>query len=161
MPDAVVDIRIAESGDLALIASVYSDCFPNETDHDAWVRASFRSYPRGVYYVATIDGAICGYILWCAKNGFRARTIAELEQVAVHPDFAGQGIGRTLIKESWERFRRHIDDLGHKVGAVLVTTAEGNFAERLYESTLGVSRSATLSNYGSGTEVILYRRIEA
>ena len=155
-----MEIRIAESGDLEPIASVYAACFPNESDHEAWVRASFRSHPRGVYYVAAVDGAICGYILWCAKNGFRARTIAELEQVAIHPDFAGQGIGRTLIEESWKRFRRHIDELGHKVGAVLVTTAEGNFAERLYESTLGVSRSATLSNYGSGTEVILYRRLE-
>ena len=155
-----MEIRIAESGDLEPIAGVYAACFPNESDHEAWVRASFRSHPRGVYYVATVDGAICGYILWCAKNGFRARTIAELEQVAIHPDFAGQGIGRKLIEESWKRFRRHIDELGHKVGAVLVTTAEGNFAERLYESTLGVSRSATLSNYGSGTEVILYRRLE-
>ena len=123
-----------------------------------WIRSSFNSYPRSVYYVIAVDGRICGYILWCVKNGFRPETIAELEQVAIHPDFAGRGLGRKLIEESINRFRHHVEKLGHRIRAILVTTTEGNFAEHLYTSVLGVSRSATLSNYGSGTEVILYKR---
>ena len=38
----------------------------------------------------------------------------------------------------------------------MVTTSEGNFAEKLYQYTLGVSRAAVISGYGAGDEVILY-----
>ncbi len=151
-------VRAAEEADIDSIASVYKACFPGELDHELWIRSSFNAYPRGVYYVATVDGRVCGYILWCVKNGFRRETIIELEQVGVHPDFAGQGLGRALIEESVKRFRQHLADLGHGIGAILVTTSEGNFAEGLYASTLGVSRAAAIADYGSGTELILYKR---
>ncbi len=153
-----MEVREAEKADVQGIASVYRACFPGELDHELWIRSSFSSYPRGVYYVAIEDGRICGYILWCVKNGFRVETIVELEQVAIQPEFAGQGMGRQLIEVSIDKFKQHIDTLGYSIGAILVTTSEGNFARGLYESTLGVSRCATIPNYGSGTEVILYKR---
>ena len=150
-------IREANEADLEGIARVYRSCFPGEVDHESWIHSTFASHPRAVYYVVTMDGDICGYILWCVKNGFREECIVELEQIGVHPDAAGQGLGRALIEQSIAEFQRHIEALGYRIGAILVTTSEGNFAERLYESTLGVTRSAKIANYGSGTELILYR----
>ena len=152
-----MEIREADNSDIESIANIYKTCFPRERNHDLWIRSSLRAYPRGVYYVMTVDGDTCGYILWCVKNGFRPESIVELEQVAIHPDFAGRGLGRELIETSIDRFKGHVEALGHSIGAILVTTSDGNFAEGLYESTLGVSRSATIANYGSGTEVILYK----
>jgi ribosomal protein S18 acetylase RimI-like enzyme len=102
------------------------------------------------------QGVIAGYILWCVKNGFREATIVELEQIAVDPQYGGTGLGRRLVTDSFEKFKQHVEDTGNKVGAVMVTTTEGNYAENLYISTLNVSRAAILCGYASGNEVILY-----
>ena len=149
-------VRIATESDLARIAQVYLDCFPNERNHLLWIKSSFNSFPRAVYYVIEQENLIVGYILWSVKNGFRDATIAELEQVAVDPQHSGSGLGRRLIEDSFTLFKTHVHDTGHKVGAVIVTTSEGNYAENLYKTTLNVSRAALLQGYASGNEIILY-----
>jgi ribosomal protein S18 acetylase RimI-like enzyme len=151
-----MNIRIATEQDLSSISQIYSQCFANERDHLLWITSSFKSFPRSVYYVIEQHGMIAGYILWCVKNGFRDATIVELEQIAVAPKYSGAGLGRNLITDSFERFKQHVQDNGHSVGAVMVTTAEGHYAESLYASTLKVSRAAVMADYASGNEVILY-----
>ena len=157
-----MNIRLASEHDIDSISQIYLNCFPNERSHLLWVTASFKSFPRNLYYVIEQQGVIAGYILWCVKNGFREATIVELEQVAVDPQYSGEGLGRRLIADSFERFKQHVKDTGYKVGAVMVTTTEGNYAENLYKSTLNVSRAAILTGYASANEVILYNNsIEA
>jgi len=151
-----MNIRKAENAEIDSISEIYRKCFPNEQSHMVWIEASYNSYPRGVYYVSECEGVISGYILWCVKNGFRKATIVELEQVGVSPEFGGKGVGRELIEKSFELFKEHVLNLGHNVGAVMVTTSEGNQAEKLYKSILNVTRAATLTGYGSGNEIILY-----
>lgn len=155
-----MDTRKAEIKDIDNISDIYGLCFPNELDHKLWVESSFNSYPRGVYYVIEYENRVFGYILWCVKNGFRQSTIAELEQIAVSPMASGKGLGRKLISQSFELFKEHVFNHGYNVGAVIVTTSEGNYAEKLYKSTLGVTTAATLvgygSSYSSGNEIILY-----
>ena len=151
-----MEIGKAKKEDVESIAGIYKACFPKELNHKLWVESSFGSYPRGVYYVISIEGQICGYILWCVKNGFRDKTIIELEQIGIHPSSSGKGLGRTLIEVTLNKFKEHLSRLGHNVGAIIVTTSEGNFAEKLYQSTLGVSRAALITGFGSGDEIILY-----
>ena len=151
-----MEIREAKEEDIERIAGIYKECFPKEENHTLWIASSFRSYPRGVYYVISIEGQLSGYILWCVKNGFRDKTIVELEQIGIHPDSSGKGLGRALIEITLNKFKDHLSSLGHNVGAIIVTTTEGNFAEKLYQSTLGVSRAALITGFGSGDEVILY-----
>ena len=151
-----MNIRLATEQDIGSISQIYLNCFPNERSHLLWITASFNSFPRSVYYVIERQGVIAGYILWSVKNGFREATIIELEQVAVEPQFSGNGVGRRLITDSFERFKQHVEETGHKAGAVMVTTTEGNYAENLYKSALNVSRAAILKGYASGNEVILY-----
>ena len=153
-----MNIRLATEHDIDSISQIYMNCFPDERNHLLWIKSSFNSFPRGVYYVVEQQGIIAGYILWCVKNGFRDATIIELEQVAVDPQYNGAGLGRRLIANSFERFKQHVKDTGHRVGAVMVTTTEGNYAENLYKSTLHVSRAAILTGYASGNEVILYNK---
>lgn len=150
-------VRPAREKDLESIGNIYRECFPNEESHHEWIMACFRSAPKGKYYVIEIDGKMAGYILWCVKNGFRKSTIVELEQIGVSPSFSGKGVGRYLVSESINKFTLHVNQLGYEIGALLVTTSEGNYAENLYISTLGVERSCTIKNYGSGNETILYR----
>jgi len=149
-------VRKALEPDIEHIAQIYLTCFPNERNHLVWIRASFHSFPRAVYYVIEKENLIVGYILWSVKNGFRDATIAELEQIAVDPQHSGAGLGRRLIEDSFALFKTHVQETGHGVGAVIVTTSEGNYAENLYKSTLKVSRAALLQGYGSGNEIILY-----
>ncbi|MCW8866277.1 MAG: GNAT family N-acetyltransferase [Colwellia sp.] len=120
-----------------------------------------NSFPKSVYYVYGDEKSIQGYILWSVKNGFRANTIVELDQIGVHPEHAGQGIGKKLISESFKLFKTHVTELGYDVGSVMVTTSEGNYAEDLYISTLGVSRNGVISEYGSGNELILFNKIKS
>jgi ribosomal protein S18 acetylase RimI-like enzyme len=152
-------IRHANKYDIDAISQIYLKCFPNERNQLLWITSSFNSFPRSVYYVVEQQGNIAGYILWSVKNGFRDATIIELEQVAVDPQYSGAGLGRKLITDSFERFKKNIADIGHRVGAVMVTTTEGNHAEDLYKSTLKVSRAAILTGYASGNEVILYNNL--
>lgn len=152
----IMQTRKATEQDLDRVAQIYLQCFPNERNHLLWVRASFSSFPRAVYYVIEEGDIISGYILWCVKNGFRDACILELEQIAVDPVNSRKGLGRRLITDSFALFKNHVAEIGHGVGAVIVTTSEGNFAENLYKSTLKVSRAALLKGYGSGDEVILY-----
>ena len=149
-------VRIATESDLDHITQVYLACFPKERNHGLWIKSSFSSFPRAVYYVIEQDNLIVGYILWSVKNGFRDATIAELEQVAVDPQHSSGGLGRRLIEVSFTLFKEHVHDTGHRVGAVVVTTSEGNYAENLYKSTLNVSRAALVHGYGAGNEIILY-----
>ncbi|MEW6998633.1 GNAT family N-acetyltransferase [Colwelliaceae bacterium BS250] len=151
-----MEIRRAEQQDIESIAGIYQACFPKEANHKLWVESSFNSFPRGVYYVISVQGQTCGYILWCVKNGFREQTIIELEQIGIHPSSSGNGLGRALIEITLNKFKDHLSGLGHNVGAIIVTTSEGNFAEKLYQSTLGVSRAALITGFGSGDEIILY-----
>ena len=151
-----MEIREAKKEDIESIAGIYNECFPKESNHKLWIESSFSSYPSGVYYVISIEGKISGYILWCVKNGFRDNTIIELEQIGIHPGSSGKGLGRRLIEITLDKFKDHLSSLGHNVGAIIVTTSEGNFAEKLYQSTLGVSRAALITGFGSGDEVILY-----
>ena len=112
------------------IAGIYNECIPKESNHKLWIESSFSSYPSGVYYVISIEGKISGYILWCVKNGFRDNTIIELEQIGIHPGSSGKGLGRTLIEITLDKFKDHLSSLGHNVGAIIVTTSEGNFSPR-------------------------------
>ena len=153
-------IRQATNSDTKHISTVYSVCFPREANHDLWINSCFNSFPKSIYYVYEEYNNIQGYILWSVKNGFRTNAIIELEQLGVHPDNSGQGIGRKLITQSFEMFKSHIAELGFNLGSVMVTTSEGNYAEELYKSTLGVTRNGIIKEYGSGNELILYNKIK-
>ena len=150
-------IRKAQKADLVRIAEIYAACFPREESHFEWIDAIYHSYPKGVYYVLEVNNEVIGYILWCFKNGFRKKSIIELEQVGVHPDFSGKGFGRVLIKDSFDEFKALVKEQGFVVGALLVTTSEGNYAESLYKSILGVETASKIQGYGSGNELILYK----
>lgn len=154
-------IRQAVEQDIEPISEIYRACFPREQQHSKWIEACFRSYPKGVYFVIESEGVVVGYILWCIKNGFRENAIVELEQVGIHPENSGMGFGKVLVKESYEIFKTFVADLGLNIGAVLVTTSEGNYAESMYKSVLGVETSAKIEGYGSGNELILFKKYES
>lgn len=153
-----IEVRKLDVAEVDTLVSIYSECFPKEIDHKEWLQANIQAFPRMIYYIALFNHKPVGYALWSVKSGFRPSSIVELEQLAVLPDFAGKGFGRELLQESFGQFKAHLNDRGIGVKAVYVSTREGNFAEKLYASVFAVERHGVIKNYGSGDEVILFKR---
>lgn len=149
-------IRPASGGDLPTLVNVYGQCFPREKLHEVWVRANLAAFPRCKYYVAEADGEVVGYACWAVRAGFRDLSVVELEQVGVLPRYAGKGIGKSLLRDSFVMFEGHLEELAVRVKGIYITTREGNVAEALYTKLFGVQRQGLIRNYGSGDEVVLY-----
>lgn len=149
-------VRKAEKTDSSSIAEMYSRCFEREKMHEIWVEANMNAFPRYAYYVAEQNAKPVGYACWVVKSGFRDRAVVELEQVGVLPQYSGKGIGKSLLLQSFEKFREHLMGLSIEVKAVYVTTREGNFAEDLYTKLFNIERQGVIKNYGSGDEVVLF-----
>ena len=103
--------------------------------------------------------AFCiGYIIWSQKAGFRPSAVIELEQVAVSPNFQGNGIGKILITATLSDVARKLKEQGSSLKHILVTTRADNYAQRLYRDVLGANVEATLDNLYSADEVIMVAR---
>ncbi|MFT6987566.1 MAG: ribosomal protein S18 acetylase RimI-like enzyme [Psychromonas sp.] len=155
-----VRILKAEKNHIPGIALIYKKCFPRESMHREWIASTYASFPRASYFIVEIEGEVVAYILWCFKNGFREQSILELEQIGVAPEFRGKGIAKDLIKKSFELISAEVSRLNLNIKSIIVTTREGNHAEAIYKSALGVERVALIKGYGSGDEVILLKSIE-
>ena len=69
--------------------------------------ASLKSYPYFRVFLAVIDQAVVGtYELTILDNmAKRGRKSSVVEDVAVHPDHQGHGIGRTMMQHALEQSR--------------------------------------------------------
>jgi len=154
----MIQVRQIEQSEANCLNEIYAACFPNEILQDEWIKSNMCSYPRMVYYVAECDEEIIGYAHWSVKSGFRSHSIVELEQVAVMPKYGRRGIGEYLLKQSFLQYKAHLSLLGVAIKGIYITTREGNFAENLYKRIFSVERQGIINNYGSGNEVILFKR---
>jgi N-acetylglutamate synthase-like GNAT family acetyltransferase len=154
----MIQVRQIEHSETDYLNQIYSVCFPNEILQGEWIKSNMCSYPRMVYYVAEYEGKIVGYAHWSVKSGFRSHSIIELEQVAVMPEYGKRGIGEYLLAQSFLQYKAHLSLLGVGIKGIFITTREGNFAEHLYKRIFSVERQGTINHYGSGNEVILFKR---
>ena len=82
----------------------------------------------------------------------------ELEQIAVHPNFHGQGIGSLLIRDSLPLVKAQLAERGATLKHIIVTTRADNDAQRLYRKELGAEIEATITNLYSADEVFMIAR---
>ncbi len=109
-------------------------------------------------FVCEVQGAVCGYIVWTQKSGFRKEAVVELEQVAVASDHQNQGIGRLLIQQSLVLLKNQLNDRAASLKSILVSTRSDNHAQSLYKKALGAEVEATLSGLYSADEVFMVAR---
>ena len=93
-------IRKMESSDITSSSIVHRESFIRQKLSMEWITCLYNSFPRSMCYVAEIEEAIAGYIIWTQKSGFRNEVVLELEQIAVHPEYRNKGIARNLIQVS-------------------------------------------------------------
>ena len=153
-----MNVRQMTIQDIHPVAEVHKAAFVRQTMSRDWIQCNFNAYPRMQLFVAEEEGVIAGYIHWTQRSGFRPTVVLELEQLAVHPDFQGQGIGRQLITESLPLVRAQLTQRGATLKHIIVTTRADNYAQKLYQKTLGVETEATISDLYSADEVFMIRR---
>ena len=152
-------IRPLTNNDLDKTAEVHKAAFVRQTMSKEWIECNNNAYPKTQYYVAeNDDNEIVGYIHWSQKSGFRPEVVLELEQLAVHPNFQGKGIGTKLVLESLLQVKEQLATRGAKIKHIFVTTRADNFAQELYKKTIGAEVETTITNLYSADEVFMISR---
>jgi N-acetylglutamate synthase-like GNAT family acetyltransferase len=106
------------------------------------IRELVRIYPDKLMYedlpglrsfvVAVVGGRIIG----CCALQVYSRRLAEVRSLAVHPDFAAQGVGRRLVERCQQRAR------ARRIKQILAVSSALGFFERLGFSTFLRERNA-------------------
>jgi ribosomal protein S18 acetylase RimI-like enzyme len=145
------------------VADIASKCFSGLKEKDKakkWIRCNFKAFPRMQYFVAQLRGKVLGYILWMEKGGFRKNAVLELEQIAVHPDYRGIGIGTKLIRESLKELKNYLRKRKSKLKLIEVTTGASNKAQELYKKTLKAKPECVIKDFFREDEVIMIARFD-
>ena len=153
-----VVVREMTEADIGAAAAIHQAVFNRQLDSAAWVTCNFKAYPRILYFVAELNGAVVGFIEWIQKSGFRKEVVLELEQLAVRPDAQGQGVGTALIQESLGQVALMLKRRGACIKNIVVTTRTDNHAQRLYRKALGAAPEAVIKDLYSADEVIMVAR---
>ncbi|CAH7051950.1 Acetyltransferase (GNAT) family protein [Vibrio chagasii] len=154
----MAQVRFMTEADLDGAALVHQATFVRQQNSKIWLQCNLSAAPRFLNFVAESDGEIVGYIIWVQKSGFRPEAVLELEQLAVLPSAQGQGLGKRLILDSLPQVKQKLSEQGSTLKHVLVTTRADNFAQKLYQSTLGAEVETTISNLYSADEVLMIAR---
>jgi len=153
-----ISLRAMEQADLAGAAEVHRLAFTRQQHSLKWLESNLNAAPKTFCYVAYAEASCIGYIIWSQKAGFRPSAVLELEQIAVSPDFQGNGIGKMLITDTLSEIIFKLNEQGAVLKHILVTTRADNYAQRLYRDVLGAEVEATLANLYSADEVIMVAR---
>lgn len=154
-----MNIRPLKHNDIEKTAKVHEAAFVRQTLSSEWIESNSKAFPKVQYYVAETQGnEIVGYIHWSQKSGFRQEVVLELEQLAVLPKYHGKGIGTKLIKESLPQIKCQLASRGAKIKHIIVTTRSDNYAQKIYQKTLGATVEATIRNLYSADEVFMVAR---
>lgn len=128
-----------------------------------WVCGLFSSYPSYHYFVILVDGEVAGYIGWQVHGGLlRPEPVLELEQIAIHPDFQGNGLAAKLISESRAEmctWLALIDPIAQALVVVVWAYANNTNALKVYEKEFPDGIQGMRVQYDGRTEVMMRRRI--
>lgn len=153
-----MNIRRVEEEEIQSVANVHGAAFGRHKSSEDWIRCNFNAYPRIQIFAAEKNEGIKGFIMWTQRSGFRENSILELEQIAVHPDNQGEGIGTQLIEESLSVVKDWLAERGSEIQTIIVGTRTDNEAQRLYKKTLNAEPAAIIEDYASGNELFLVSR---
>ena len=134
-------------GDLRAVADIQKRSFPSRLAYGWCALVTLRFWP-GVLFLVAKDPA-SGDVVGCCI-GDRSRGAARVMNLAIHPDWRRQGVGRALLRALGEA----IPD-----GDVTLMVQEHNRGAQALYVAEGFIRSGTVSNYyGKGQHGISMRK---
>jgi GNAT superfamily N-acetyltransferase len=136
-----IPIREATGEDIPSILGLYSEAGINDENHFTVAEASahlalLKQYRSFRIFVACLDQSVVGtYELLIMDNmAKRGRRSGIVEDVAVHPQYQGRGIGRAMMQHALEQCRR-----AECYKLILSSNLKREDAHRFYDS-LGFKR---------------------
>ncbi len=145
-------------GDLQEASVVHEEAFTRQRFSYQWLDSSLKAFPRILCYVAVLDKAVVGYIIWAQKSGFRPEVVLELDQIAVLQKYHAQGIGKELIESSLPLVKSQLSKQHSILKHITITTRLDNHSQKLYKKTLGAEVEATIKNLYSADEILMIAR---
>ncbi len=123
--------RKAASRDIDALAKVYAESFADKneaSDLDGYLRWNVNDRDMRVIIAETADNQIAGFVM-TEFNSSTMRNAVNVAQLAVAPEFQGQGVGRALLGQVEETA------LKNEFDTVTLQVRESNAKARgLYES---------------------------
>ena len=92
-------IRPATERDLPAMLAIENVCFDAPWTNDHFRYELFQN-PYAFVFVAELDAHILGYIDWWITF-----EVGQVNNLAVHPNVRGKGIGKTLLQDVLKRFK--------------------------------------------------------
>jgi len=98
------------------------------------------------YVVAEEDGKIIGLTTW-QMHGLPKHQLAELDRIAVLPEYRGKGVARQLFNKLLEEANKAYRDAGSKLRKLYLLTHASNARAQAFYKKLGFSHDATLKDH--------------
>jgi ribosomal-protein-alanine N-acetyltransferase len=147
--DANLIVREADARDAAQIAAIEGECIPDPWSKEA-IKHDMNENAHSHYIVAEVNGEVAGFIgMWIIDYE------AEINNVAVLPDYRGFGVGSLMLKT--------VLDAADKNGVKMISleVRSGNYnAMAMYEKAGFVKVNVRREYYrDNGEDAIIMRRI--
>lgn len=119
-----LQVRQAERADLLAVLEIEKASFPQPWPYEAFTE--FLGEPG--FLVALTDGQVVGYVV-ADVTSTHGRSLGHVKDVAVHPDYRGDGVGSVLLT-------RALSELAFQgADSVKLEVRKGNDgAKRLYQA---------------------------
>ncbi len=143
-----IAIREAERADLLGIYRIEQRCFPSP-----WPYQAFLSHlDATAFLLATVDGALAGYVVADVFAGFTARK-GHIKDLAVGPDYRRRGVASRLLASSLARLRA-----GGAARVNLEVRRDNDPARNLYEDFGFSEERVEAGYYEDGTDAVVMSR---
>lgn len=108
------------------------------------------------YIVAEDNGKVIGLTTW-QMHGLPKHQLAELDRIAVLPEYRGKGVARLLFKKLLEEANKAYRDAGSKLRKLYLLTHASNARAQAFYKKLGFSHESTLKNhYYDGEDELVF-----
>tara|TARA_Y100000310_G_scaffold154423_1_gene153996 strand:+ start:247 stop:720 length:474 start_codon:yes stop_codon:yes gene_type:complete len=139
-------IRNSKPEDDKGIANVLVESYNIDTIEEGIQVFKNETKKQHYYIVAEKDGNIIGITTWL-MHGLPKHGLAELDRIAVLPDFRGKGVAKLLSDELKKQIQEHYNKLNSKLRKLYLLTHDNNERAKAFYNKMGFTHTSTLKQH--------------